>query len=244
MQDTVKPISAVPAHNTRLDTASAVLEELRAIRNPRALTGMSRYGITTRHAYGIKIPDLRNLAKSVGKNHALALQLSKSGVHEARILAAMIDDPKLVTERQADRWVGQFDSWDLCDQVCLNLFVRTRFAYRKCTEWSAAKPEFVKRAGFALMACLAVGDKDATDKRFLPFLRLIERESIDGRNYVKNGTNWALRQIGKRSTFLNMKAVESARRIQKLDTPGSRWVGADALRELSGDAVKKRLGRR
>jgi len=227
-----------------MNNVTSILSQLRALGNPRALEGMSRYGIHSGNAYGVQIPVLRNMAKALGKDHALAQQLWRSGVHEARILAGMVADPAHVAESQANRWAREFDSWDVCDQVCLNLFAHTGFAYDKCREWSSREDEFVKRAAFALMACLAVGDKEASDRKFVPFLRLIEREAVDERNYVKKAVNWALRQIGKRSSALNKLAVRTARRIQTFDSPSARWIASDALRELRSDAVRNRLRNR
>jgi 3-methyladenine DNA glycosylase AlkD len=153
----------------------------------------------------------------------------------------MIDDPKQVTEEQMESWAMDFDSWDVCDQCCLNLFGKTVFAYRKAVELSSRDEEFVKRTGFVLMACLAVGDKKAPDEAFDEFFPLMKREATDSRNFVKRAVNWALRQIGKRSAVLNRKAVEVAKGIQRMDSRSSRWIASDTLRELTGEAVQKRL---
>ncbi len=206
------------------------------------MEGMAGYGIRPAKALGgISMPMLRKMAKDVGADHELAQQLWSSGVHEARLLAALIDDPGEVTPAQADAWAEDFDSWDVCDQCCANLFDRTHFAYEKAVEWSEREEEFVKRAGFALMAALAVHDKRAEDARFESFLPIIAREAGDERNYVRKAVNWALRQIGKRNMQLNRKAVRAARGIQKLDSRSARWIAADALRELTGEAVQMRL---
>ena len=218
-----------------------VLARLKSLANPKNVAGMARFGINPDRAYGISIPDLRKIAKETGKDHALAARLWKTGIHEARILASMVDEPDKVTEAQGDRWARQFNSWDLCDQCCSNLFRKTSFAYKKPAQWSREKPEFLKRGGFALMATLAVGDKEAKNERFLRFLPLIRREATDGRNYVKKSVNWALRQIGKRNTFLNKAAVREARVLAKMDSKSGRWIAADALRELTSPAVIKRL---
>ena len=219
-----------------------ILKELRSHSNPENVTGMARFGINPKNTYGVSIPVLRGLAKRLGKNHFLAGELWLSGVHEARILAALIDDPKLVTEAQMECWVKDFDSWDVCDSCCMNLFDKSEFAYSKALEWSERQEEFVKRAGFALMASLAFHDKnpgkDAALARFLP---VIKRESIDERNYVRKAVNWALRQIGKRSKGLNEKAVRTAREIRKLDSKAAKWIASDALRELESAAVQNRL---
>jgi 3-methyladenine DNA glycosylase AlkD len=219
----------------------AILTRLKSLSNPAAVEGMARFGIHPRNTYGISIPTLRKMAKEIGKDHTLALQLWDSGIHEARILAAMIDVPQMVTQKQMEKWVRDFDSWDVCDQCCMNLFDKTKFAYRKAVEWSRRKDEFVKRAGFALMACLAFHDPSAADKKLERFLPVISRGALDSRNYVKKAVNWALRQIGKRNAYLNKKAIEAAKEIRELDSPSARWISADALRELSSEAVRKKL---
>lgn len=218
-----------------------ILKRLKSLSNPKAVEGMARFGINPKHTYGVSIPKLRALAKEIGKNHLLARQLWSSRIHEARILAGMIDEPARVTEAQMERWVKDFDSWDVCDQCCMNLFEKTRFAYRKCVEWSARDEEFVKRAGFVLMARLAVSDKKAADKPFERFLRLIKRESADQRNFVKKAVNWALRQIGKRNLALNRKALAAAGEIRRMDSGSARWIAADAIRKLSSPAVQRRF---
>jgi 3-methyladenine DNA glycosylase AlkD len=202
---------------------------------------MARFGINPKNTYGVSIPRLRKLAKQTGMDHSLAQQLWKSGIHEARILAGMIDDPKLATEAQMERWVKHFDSWDVCDQCCLNLVEKTPFAYRKCMEWSSREEEFAKRAGFVLMARLAVSDKQAEDHRFERFLHRIKREASDERNFVKKAVNWALRQIGKRNRRLNREAIETAKEIRNMDSQSATWIAADAIRELTSDAVRARL---
>ncbi len=219
----------------------AVLRELNARSDRTRLAGMARYGINTSKALGATIPDLRAIAKAIGRDHELAIGLWDTEVHEARILAGMIDDPAAVTEEQMDAWAQDFDSWDVCDQVCANLFERTRFAFRKALEWSSADEEFVKRAGFVLMARSAVRNKDAADREFEVFLPIIRAESGDDRNQVKKSVSWALRQIGKRSPELNAKAIATAKKLRASDSRASRWVASDALRELTSEAVQKRL---
>jgi 3-methyladenine DNA glycosylase AlkD len=218
-----------------------VLQRLNDLADPEGRAGMARFGIATDRALGIRIPMLRRLAKEVGPDHRLAQELWDTRIHEARILASMIDDPAGVTEGQMEAWVGDFDSWDVCDQVCGNLFDKTPYAHEKAVSWSGREEEFVKRAGFALMATLAVHDKGAPDAAFLVFLPLIEREAHDGRNYVKKAVNWALRQIGKRNRALNMEAIAAAKRIHAADSRSGRWVASDALRELRSDPVQARL---
>jgi len=218
-----------------------ILEKLKSLSDPKAVEGMARFGINTQNTYGVSIPNLRKIAKEAGRDHALAQQLWASGIHEARILAGMIDDPKAVTEEQIEAWVEDFDSWDVCDQCCMNLFQKTSFAYQKAAEWSFREEEFVKRAAFVLMACLAVGDKKAKDEQFEEFLPVIKREASDDRNFVRKAVNWALRQIGKRNLHLNEQAIKTAREIQEMDLKSARWVASDALRELTSEAVKGRL---
>jgi 3-methyladenine DNA glycosylase AlkD len=218
-----------------------VLRRLKSLANPEAVAGMARFGINPENTYGISIPVLRKMAREIGRDHTLAQELWSSGVHEARILASMIDDPRLVTEEQMERWAAGFDSWDVCDQCCGNLFDKTEFAYRKAIEWAARDAEFVKRAGFALMAWLAFHDKRAPDEAFLEFLPVIKRESVDGRNFVKKAVNWALRHIGKRNANLNRAAVQAAKEIQGMGSKPAAWVASDALRELTSEKVQERL---
>jgi len=226
---------------TFMDRTESILTRLRSQANPSNIAGMARYGISTNNTLGVSMPVLRALAKEVGRDHELALSLWSSGIHEARILAGLIDDPRLVTETQMEQWVADFDSWDVCDQVCSNLFDAAPFAYKKAVAWAGRKEEFVKRAGFVLMAALSVHDKKAGDERFEPFFALIVRESTDGRNFIKKAVNWALRQIGKRNALLNARAIAVAGEVQMVDAPSARWIAADALRELTGEKVQSRL---
>ncbi len=220
-----------------------ILKHLQSCANPENVQGMARYGIRPAKPLGISMPELRALAKQIGKNHELALQLWASGVHEARILACLVDLPAAVTEAQMEKWVKDFDSWDVCDQCCGNLFDRTALAYQKAAEWSAREEEFVKRAGFALIAWLALHDKKAADAAFLEFLPLIRRESADPRNFVKKAVNWALRHIGKRNLRLNQAAIQTAREILEIDAKPAKWIATDALKELTSEKVQERLKR-
>ena len=221
-----------------------VLRELRSMANPKNVEGMARFGISSEGTLGISIYDLRPMAKRIGKDHELAAKLWASGIHEARLLASFMDEPEKVTEKQMEQWVLDFDSWDIVDQVCSNLFDQTRFAHAKAVEWSEREEEFVKRAGFVLMAALSVHDKDASDKDFQKFFPIIKRESTDERNFVKKAVNWALRQIGKRNQSLNRNAIKVAESISKTDSRSARWVAADALRELRSEKVQRRLAER
>lgn len=219
-----------------------IIDRLRALANPEAVVGMARFGINPNNTLGVSIPALRAIAKEIGKDHALAQQLWASGIHEARILAGFIDVPSMVSEEQMEHWVVGFDSWDVCDQCCSSLFDKTPFAYTKAVEWSERSEEFVRRAGFALMAALAWHDKRAADDRFTPFFPALVRGATDERNFVKKAVNWALRQMGKRNTNLNRLAIETAREIQRIDSRAARWIASDALRELTSEQVQKRLG--
>ena len=218
-----------------------ILERLKSLSNPKAVEGMARYGITPGKAYGVSIPDLRDIAKEIGSDHGLAQRLWESDIRETRILACMIDAPEMVTEDQMESWVKEFDYWEVCDQCCQNFFEKTKFAYQKAMEWSSRDKEFIKRAGFVLMARLAVSDKKADDEEFLRFLPIIKRESTDNRNFVRKAVNWALRQIGKRNLALNQMAIETAKEIQQINSRSARWVASDAIRELTSEAVQKRL---
>jgi 3-methyladenine DNA glycosylase AlkD len=219
------------------------LKQLKSLADPEAAAGMARFGINPENTLGVSIPALRKMAKEIGKNHALAQQFWSSGIHEARILSGMVDYPQEVTEEQMESWAADIDSWDICDQVCSNLFDKTRFAYQKANEWSGRQEEFVKRAGFVLMAALSVHDKKTGDEKFLEFLPLVKREASDERNFVKKAVNWALRQIGKRNMYLNKAAIETANNIQKMDSKAAKWIASDALRELTNEKIQKKLRR-
>lgn len=225
-------------------TAAEVLARLAALGDSSRLSGMARYGIATERAYGVGIPQLRRLARELGRSHELAGALWESGAHEARILASMVDEPADVDDAQMERWAADFDSWDLCDQVCINLFRHTAPAWAKAAEWTGRDEPMVKRAGFALMAALAVGDKRSPDDRFAGLLPVIARGADDDRPLVGKGASWALRQIGKRSPALNAQAVKTASSLRESHSRGARWVGADALRELCSEAVQARLAAR
>ncbi len=209
-----------------------IINHLKKNSNPKDKEGMARFGIDVKYALGVKIPVLRSLAKKLGKNHKLAEELWKTKIHEVRILASMIDEPDKVVEKQMEEWVKGFNSWDLCDQTCMNLFDKVPIAWEKAIEWTNRKEEFVRRAGFALMACLAWHDKKAQDKDFLKFFPLIKKHSVDERNFVKKAVNWALRQIGKRNKNLKKYALKTAEEILRIDSKTARWIANDAIREL------------
>jgi 3-methyladenine DNA glycosylase AlkD len=218
-----------------------VMAKLQSFARPDQLDGMARFGIVGEGRLGVSIPQLRKLAKENGKDHMLALELWRSGIPDARILAAMVDEPEKLSARQMDEWVCGFNSWDICDQVCMNLFDKNPMAWRKIREWSKRDEEFVKRASYTLIACLAWHDRSAGDDQFLSLLPVIRRGARDERNYVKKAVSWALRHIGKRNPRLNRSAIAEAAIIAKLDSRAARWVASDALRELRSDAVRRRL---
>jgi 3-methyladenine DNA glycosylase AlkD len=224
--------------SNELDT---ILNYLKSVANPENVKGMAKFGINPENTLGIPVPVLRGLAKQYRKNHALAQELWGSGYHEARLMAAFVDDFEQVTEAQMENWVRDFNSWDVCDQVCSNLFDRTPWAYQKALEWSRQEEEFVRRAGFVMVACLAVHDKKAPDEKFIQFLPAIVEQAGDERNFVKKAINWALRQIGKRNIYLHAQALGLASDLANADNKTTRWIGRDALRELTSEKVRNKI---
>ncbi|HEX2618862.1 MAG TPA: DNA alkylation repair protein [Phototrophicaceae bacterium] len=218
-----------------------LIQRLEALANPDNIAGMQHFGIHGGRMLGISLVALRQIAKEIVKDHTLADQLWSSGIHEARILASIIDDYKQVTPEQMERWVQDFDSWDVCDQCCGNLFALTPSAWDKAVGWSSREAEFVKRAGFVLMAQLSHKSQKARDDRYPPFLTIIEREAHDDRNFVKKAVNWALRQIGKRNRALNTMAIETALKIRQQNSKAAQWVAKDALKELQDAKIQSRL---
>lgn len=224
-----------------MPSAEEILEKLRVKAQPEQLDGMARYGMTVEKRLGIKIPELRRLAKEIGRDHQLALALWETGVAEAMILASMIDVPEEVSEAQMEAWVADFDSWDVCDQVCMNLFEKTPLVWEKIREWAEREEEFVKRAAFALIACLAWHDKKADDEAFIELIPLIKAGATDGRNYVKKAVSWALRHIGKRNLALNEAAICAAEELRQVDAPAARWVASDVIRDVTRAKVQAKL---
>ena len=218
-----------------------ILKLLKSHSSEESRMGMSRYGINVEKAFGTGIPLLREIAKHHRKDHELALELWKSGFHEARIIATMIDDPAKVDELQMEAWVKDFNSWDLCDQCIMNLFEDIPLAWSKAFEWSGKDEMFVKRAGFVLMARFAVSDKKARDEVFLPFFPIIFQHADDNRQLERKAINWALRQIGKRNKTINAIAIEQAEKLLKMESKNAKWIATDALKELKSEAVQKRL---
>jgi len=220
-----------------------VLRMLRAAARPEELEGMARFGMTPERRLGVAVPEMRRIAKQVGKDHALALELWKSKIPEAMMVASMIDDPEQVTSKQMEEWVKDFNSWDVCDQVCMNLFEKTDLVWKKAVDWSGREEEYVKRAAFALMACLAWHNKEAPGENFVKFIPVIKREATDGRDMVKKSVSWALRNIGKRNPTMNQMALKAARDIQNMGTRSARWIGSDVIRDLTSETVQKRFKR-
>jgi 3-methyladenine DNA glycosylase AlkD len=218
-----------------------VIKLLRSMENAKNREGMQRFGIRGGEMLGISVYDIRRIAKDIGKDHSLALRLWSSGIHEARMLACFVGEPDKVTEALMEKWVRDFDSWDICDQCCAHLFDQTPFVEKKIREWTSRKEEFVKRSGFVLMAAKSVHDKEAEDSEFERYFPIIKREAKDERNFVKKAVNWALRQIGKRNLALNRKAVKVAKYLETSGSKAARWIARDALRELTSDKVQKRL---
>ena len=223
------------------DEVESALKWLKRHATKHTRDGMSRYGLPSDNALGVSVADIRVLAKQLGRNHALAAALWNTGVYEARMLTAFVGDPARITTAQMDRWCRDFDNWGICDTLCFHLFDRTPFAWKKARQWAASPREFVKRAGFALMASLVVHDKNARDAQYRALLPLIEQGARDERNFVKKAVNWALRCIGKHSPALNASALAVAKRLAQSEKASCRWVGKDALRELASPKVRARL---
>jgi 3-methyladenine DNA glycosylase AlkD len=245
--------SSIPTRRSRRDSAperaqqwtkAAVSRELKALANPKVRAKMAYFGVNVPKAHGISVPVLHKFAKQIGKDHRLAQQLWKSGIHEARILATLIGESEKVTPAEMERWARDFDSWDVVDAACCYLYSQARPAWSKAAAWSNRREEFVKRASFSLIAYLSYKDKTVTDDRFVRFLRVIEREANDERNFVKKAVNWALRNIGKRNVRLNREAIRAGEKIRRQGSRAARWIAADALRELKSAAVQARLRRK
>jgi 3-methyladenine DNA glycosylase AlkD len=222
-------------------TADQVIAKLKTLANAQAVQDMARFGINPTQALGISLPSLRKMAKEIGKHQDLAVALWDSEIHEARILASMLAEPQLVSAQLMDSWANDFDSWDVCDQVCGNVFDKTPHAYIKAIQWCHEEKEFVRRAGFVMMAELAVHDKKASDEAFLSFFPLIKHYANDERNFVKKAVNWALRQIGKRNKHLREIALACANEILLMDSKAAKWVARDTIRELQAKALKEAM---
>ncbi|MFQ5633134.1 MAG: DNA alkylation repair protein [bacterium] len=219
-------------------SANEILKQLKSKANAENVQGMARFDMATDKRLGISIPELRKLAKATGKDHELALELWKTGIPEAQIVAALVAEPDKLTSGQMDTWVKDFNSWDVCDQVCMNLFDKTPLAWGKIHEWSQRDEKFVKRAAFALIACLAWHNKTASDEAFANLVPVIEIGATDARNYVKKAVSWALRHIGKRNPNLHEVAMQAAEKMQQSESKAARWIAADAIRDLTSDTTK------
>lgn len=225
-----------------MTSVEQVVERLQARARPDQLAGLASYGMAVEQRLGVSIPELRRIAKEVGKDHRLALELWDTGIAEARIVAAMVDRPEDLTEEQMERWVAGFNSWDVCDQVCMNLFEKSPWVWKKIVDWSGREEEYVRRAAYALIACLAWHDKRTADAEFIRLFPVIRQGATDERNYVKKAVSWALRNVGKRNHNLNRAAIELAEEIGRIDSKAARWIASDVIRELNSEAVQKRLG--
>jgi len=219
----------------------ATLAALERKSTKRDRDNLARFGITAGKAYGVSMANIQLIAKGLGRNHALALALWDTGWYEARLLTSFVDEPERVTSAQMDRWCRDFDNWGICDTVCFHLFDRTPFAWKKVAQWHDKRDEFVRRAAFALLACLALHDKSTGDAPFIKGLTFIERAADDDRNFVKKGVSWALRLIGRRNPALNAEAVRVSRRLLSSANPAARWIGSGAVKELTGPVVTRRL---
>jgi 3-methyladenine DNA glycosylase AlkD len=228
----------------RKQNVRAVVAWLRGHGTKATRDGMARYAIPSDKAFGVTVGAMRAYAKKLGRDHDLAGALWADGHYESRMLACFVDDAALVTPAQMDRWCRDFDSWAICDTACFHLFDRTPHAWKKVAAWAPRREEFVRRAAFALLASLSLHDKEAGDALFARGLRLLERAAPDERNFVKKAVNWALRSVGKRNASLNAASVKLAKRLSASGKPAARWVGKDALRELTSASVRRRLAAR
>lgn len=224
-----------------MTSVEEILNTLKEKARPDQLKGMAKFGMAVEERLGVSVPEMRKIAKEVGKDHKLALELWKTGIIEARIVAAMIAEHEKLTEKQMEDWIKDINSWDVCDQVCMNLFEKTPLAWKKILDWSKREEEFVKRTAFALIACLAWHDKEAEDEKFVKLLPVIKSGAIDDRNFVKKAVNWALRNIGKRNPNLNKVAIKAAKEIQQIDSKTAHWIASNAIKELESDGVQRRL---
>ena len=222
-------------------TVEEVMAQLESKAKPDQVDGMARFAIVGEKRMGVSVPDMRKIAKGIGKDHQLALDLWDTGVPEGMIVAGMIAEPGKLTEEQMESWVVDINSWDVCDQVCMNLFEKSPLAEKKIFDWSGREEEFVKRTAYALIACLAWHDKAASDEDFIKYFPVIVSGSSDDRNFVKKAVNWALRNIGKRNLDLNKAAIKVAYEIKEIDAKSARWIAADAIRELESEKIQERL---
>ncbi|HLA99418.1 MAG TPA: DNA alkylation repair protein [Anaerolineales bacterium] len=226
-----------------MTSAQDVISTLQSKARPDQLAGMKRYGMNVINRLGIAIPELRKIARQIDGNHELALELWQTGVAEARILASMIASPTELSGTQMDAWAADFDSWDVCDQVCMNLFEKSPLAWEKVVVWSSREEEFVRRAAYALLACLAWHDKKAPDGDFIRLIPVIRASEEDERKMVAKAVSWALRNIGKRNPHLHQVAMQTASEMLSSPSKSARWIGSDALRDLHSEATQRRLAK-
>ena len=217
------------------------MRRLKSLSSKSGQLNIERFGLSGKEMLGVTVTDLRTIAKEVGPQHDIATQLWDTGVHEAKILATMLEDIRYVTDEQADQWLKQMDSWDLVDETCLNLFSKMPNPFRRARAWAEREKEFEKRAGFSLVACLAAFGKDQADQEFIDFLSQIKKASTDERNFVKKSVNWALRQIGKRNKKLHAKALATAKEIGEIDSPAAKWISSNAVKELERPDIIARI---
>jgi 3-methyladenine DNA glycosylase AlkD len=210
----------------------------------KAAAKLSRYGLPTENAYGIPVGVLRAYAKKIGSNHTLAIQLWKTGSFDAQILAAFLGEPERLTLAQMNAWCRSFDNWGTTDTACFALFDQSPLAWKVVTPWVRRTGEFQRRAGFVMMACLAQHDRTAPDEQFVKYLPMIEKGATDDRNFVKKGVSWALRGIGHRNARLHAAAISTATLLSKSNDAPSRWVGKDALRDLTRPAVVRKVAKK
>ncbi len=225
-------------------TCNEIVQIMESKRNQANVDGMARFGIKSEKVFGLGMPDIVALAKRIGKDHDMALALWDTGIYDARVLAAVVDEPMKVTREQMEKWALDFDNWGVCDNACMHLFDRAPCAWEVVPDWCRRSEEFVRRAGFAIIASLTIHDKRSEDERFLALLPLIREASTDERPMVRKAVNWALRQIGKRDTELNKAAIAEAKAIKAIQSKSARWIASDALRELEGEKVQERLAKK
>jgi 3-methyladenine DNA glycosylase AlkD len=238
------PMKPIPKATALKAQVQSVLATLKRLGNPRFRAEMEpRYGIVTKDAFGVRMNEMQSVAKQLGRHHALALALWKTGNYEARTVAAFVAEPERVTPALMDRWCRDFDNWAICDTVCFKLFDQLPHAFGRVEAWAKRKDEFQKRAAFALLASLALHDEDAEDQVFKDLLPLIEAAATDERNFVKKGVSWALRAIGGRSVKLHAEVVEAAQQLKASPDSSARWIGSDVLRDITRPAVARRLAR-
>ncbi|MEJ0060861.1 MAG: DNA alkylation repair protein, partial [Terricaulis sp.] len=224
---------------------SSVLSALKSAGDKRVRDEMGpRYGIVAKDAFGVPMAKIKAIAKEIGRDHDLAIELWKSGNYDARLLCSMIADPARVTPALMDRWRRDFDNWGVCDTLCFNLFDKTPYAFAKVEAWAALNDEFGKRAAFALLASLALHDKKSEDATFARLLPLCAKAASDDRNFVKKAVSWALRAIGSRRAKLHDACIATATRLAASEDATERWVGKDVLRDLSRPLVKGRLAKK